>query len=503
MNVADKLLPYQIAPFEQLRDGFKRGLQCQVDFSDMGTGKTYIAAAVAADLKWPVLVVCPFSVKSSWHRAAAHFEDEISVVNYESLITGRSGFGCWENQAIVDRRRPSHYRCTICQRRFETEKSLQGDRCAYHPAGIHCVERRTSSINYGKFIWHSGVRNVFFDEIHRCSGLDSLNAELLVSAKFSGLRILGLSATAAWSPLKLRALGFALGLHGNDKPLLAERGVFTYEAAPDFWKWSRKFGCRRHPQFRGWHWFAGEKQQLEIMAGIRRDILPAKGVRVEVSSIPGFPTVSVQPELFDLPESPDSATAASLAVLDARAGDPELQPEITRRLRARQRSELLAVSTIADLAQDKMDSGCAVAVFANFRQTLEELGKRLGIKTFLDGETTGAERDRIISEFVRNETNCMLVNSAAGGVGVGLHDTGGGGADDPICPRFGIVLPGEDATIFSQVLGRFPRSGSRSHSIYKIALFAGIQEKVYKALMRKCANIEALRSTITDADLTA
>jgi len=496
MNVADKLLPYQVQPFEKLRDGFKNGLQCQVDFSDTGTGKTYVAAAVAADLCLPVLVVCPYSVKSSWVAAAEHFEDEISVVNYESLITGHSGFGCWQNQAIVDQRRPSFLVCSTCQKKFRTELEL-GNPCQYHPTGIHCVERKTESIDYGKFLWHSAVENVWFDEVHRCSGLESLNAEALIAAKREGRRILGISATAAWSPLKMRALGYALDLHGGDKPLLAKRGVFTYERAPDFFGWSRKFGCRRHPAFRGWHWMAGERQQRAIMSEISGLILPSRGVRVRVADVVGFPKVSVHPRLFDLPESPDRATDESLAILDERAGDPELWSEVTKRLRARQRSELLAVSTIADLAQDKLDVGCSVAIFVNFSQTLDELGKRFGITSFVDGRTVGAKRDHILGQFRGGKERLLLLNSAAGGVGVSLDSDPGA-----FSVGYGIVLPGEDAVVFSQVLGRLPRQGGQEFSIYEIFLVAGIQEKVYRNLKRKCANIEALRQTVTDEDLT-
>lgn len=501
-QIESRLFGYQIPPFRKLVDGFRRGIQCQVDFSSTGTGKTYTAAAVAADLCAPVLVICPYSVKSSWAAAFAHFNDEASIINYESLVTGHSGFGCWENQAVVDQRRPSYLVCGICQKKFRTELEL-GNPCQYHPAGIHCVERKTKSIDYGKFLWHSAVRNVWFDEVHRCSGIDSLNAELLIGAKREGRRILGISATAAWSPLKMRALGFALDLHGDAGPIVAKRGLLSFETAPNFYRWSSRFGCRRHPQFRGWHWFAGEKEQVSIMGEIRKCILPARGVRVEVSDVPEFPTVSVQPELFDLPEAPDRATEESLEVLDERAGDPALWSEITRRLRDRQRSELLAVSTIADLAKDKLDAGLSVAIFANFAQTLDELGKRLGVENFLDGRTTGADRDRIIGEFVVNKTRLVLGNSAACGVGVGLHDKGRGLPEEPVCPRYGIVIPGEDAVIFSQVLGRLPRQGGRSHSIYKVFLVAGIQETVFKNLTRKNANIEALRSSVTDADLTA
>lgn len=497
MNVADKLLPYQVQPFERLRDGFKRGLQCQVDFSDTGTGKTYVAAAVAADLRLPVVVVCPYSVKSSWAAAAAHFEDEVSVVNYESLITGRSGFGCWQNQAVVDQRRPTYLVCGTCQKKFRTELEL-GNPCQYHPAGIHCVERKVESIDYGKFIWHSAVQNVFFDEVHRCSGIDSLNAETLVGARRDGRRILGISATAAWSPLKMRALGYALDLHGDSKPLVAKRGPLFYERAPDFWKWSRQHGCRRHPAFRGWHWFASESEQRRIMGTIRDQILPAKGVRISVADVPGFPAVSVQPQLFDLPESPDRATEESLAALDERAGDPELQSAVTQRLRARQRTELLAVSTIVEHAQDRLDAGCSVAIFVNFAQTLDELGKRLDISAFVDGRTVGADRDRIVREFTGGKTRLILLNSAAGGVGISLDADPGA-----FSVGYGIVLPGEDAVVFSQTLGRLPRQGGQEFSIYKVMLFAGVQEKVYKALKKKCSNIEALRSSVTDADLTA
>jgi hypothetical protein len=498
MNVADKLLPYQIAPFEQLRDGFKRGLQAQVDFSDTGTGKTYVAAAIAADLRLPVLVVCPYSVKSSWNAAAAHFEDEISVINYESLVTGRSGFGCWENQAVVDRPRPHFLRCSVCQRRFNSDADLEASPCQYHPAGIHCIERKTLPIDYGKFIWKSAVETIYFDEVHRCSGIDSLNAESLVGAKRDGRRILGISATAAWSPLKMRALGYALDLHGDKTALVEKCGVFTYERAPDYYRWSRRFGCRRHPAFRGWHWFASESEQGRIMGTIGDQILPAKGIRVAIKDVPGFPKVSVSPQLFELPESPDRATAESLAALDERCGDPLLWSEVTRRLRDRQRTELLEVSTIVEHAQDRLDTGCSVAIFVNFSQTLDELGKRFGIEAFVDGRTVGLERDNLLGKFRAGKDRLILLNAAAGGVGISLDSDPGA-----FSIGYGIVVPGEDAVVFSQTLGRLPRQGGQEFSIYKIFLAAGVQEKVYRNLKRKCTNIESLRATVTDADLTS
>src|SRR5690349_4187138 len=97
----DKLRPHQHGPAKRLLD-ILTNYPSAVDFSDTGTGKTYVAAAVANALKLPTLVVVPKVAITAWERAAAHFDDSFSVINYEMLRTGRTPYGKWDNNPPAD-----------------------------------------------------------------------------------------------------------------------------------------------------------------------------------------------------------------------------------------------------------------------------------------------------------------------------------------------------------------------------------------------------------------
>jgi hypothetical protein len=66
------------------------------------------------------------------------------------------------------------------------------------------------------------------DEAHRCAGDDSLNSRMLAAVRRYGIPTICLSATAAESPLKLKALGYVLRLH---------------DGGESYWKFLRDHGC--------------------------------------------------------------------------------------------------------------------------------------------------------------------------------------------------------------------------------------------------------------------
>lgn len=209
-EINSRLRPHQVEPVQQLRT-ILASHQSAVDLSDTGVGKTFVAAAVAALLRIPTLVVCPKIVVSAWHRAAEHFGDTLSVINYEMLFTGRSDFGYWERarEAGISKRE-IFFVCVCCQRVVDFAKFSP---CYCHPRGVHCIDQKKKPQRLGRFIFHDAVKFVIFDEVHRCGALDSLNADVLIAAKRQNIKVLGLSATAACNPLAMRALGFNLDLH--------------------------------------------------------------------------------------------------------------------------------------------------------------------------------------------------------------------------------------------------------------------------------------------------
>lgn len=487
-NILSKLRAHQWEPAQRLYDILSTNPSA-VDFSDTGTGKTFVASAVAVMSRLPTLVVVPKVAITAWERAATHFNDKFSVINYEMLRTGRTPYGKWDNNPPTDFSLEEFFVCQCCQRKFDPF-AVNFEKCYCHPLGIHCGVVKKKPWRYGNFNFHPGVKHVIFDEVHRCNGLDSNNADMLIAARRNGKKILGLSATAACSPIQMRALGFALDLHALDYDTLGGRR--------NFYSWAAHYGCRRIPM-QGMKWMCAESEQRTIMANIRNTIIPARGVRVTVDEIPGFPERDITSELYDLDENTQidrlyNDMASALSVLgDKIAGDKNADHPLTVILRARQKVELLKVPIAVELARDYLEKGYSVAIFVNFRQTLVELGKRLHCSCIIDGSPDGVRnRQKAIDSFQDNSSRLILANSQAGGIAVSLHDLKGG------FPRVGLVFPGFSADTMRQVLGRLHRDGGQSKCHYRVMFAARtVETKVHNRLKVKLNNLDALN----DADL--
>lgn len=488
------LRPHQIAPTNRLV-AILDHYQSAVDFSDMGTGKTFVAAAVATILQLPTLVVCPKVAVTAWERAAARFDEKFSVLGYEKLRTGNTPFGWWDNPLPADADL-DYFKCQCCQLRVDLANAQP---CYTHHLGIHCIETKRKSWNYGKFNFHPGVRLVIFDEGHRCGGLDSLNAEMMIAAKRQNIKMLMLSATAACNPLNMRALGYNLDLH-NDKVdgtlNHPKTGRPIYLAKPNFFRWAAQYGCRRDVRFHGFRWMVGRDRQLQVMAEIRDSFLAQRGVRVTVDEIPGFPERDVTAELFDLEEGGainrlyDEMASAIVELAERSADDISADHPLTKILRARQKVELLKVPVAVELARDYLDKGYSVGIFVNFSQTMSELRARLKCDCFIDGSAAGVKyRQRSIDAFNENTERLILINSEAGGVAVSLPDTSGDH------PRIGLVFPGFSAVTFRQILGRFHRENGKSRCHYRVLFAANtVEVTAHRNLRAKLDNLDQLNS---------
>lgn len=472
------LRPHQVKPVEQLLE-ILRYHQSAVDLSDTGTGKTYVAAAVANRIAVPTLVVCPKIAKNAWRRAAEHFGDSFSIINYERLRTGRTLFGSWTNTPVA---RVETFVCQSCQLPVDPLKPFP---CYCHARGIHCLVARKTDWNYGDFRFSPAIRLIVFDECHRCSGLHSLNSEMLIAARRQGIKILGLSATAACSPLQMRALGYVLDLH-----------TLHPRAGLGYWQWAARYGCRRDATIGpGVHWLVGESKQRTIMADINSKIIPARGVRVRTEEIPGFPEREITAELYDI-EKPEIANSLysemsePLRRLSERTQlDVAPESSLTKILRARQKLELLKVPIARDLALDYLAKGYSVGVFCDFSATLDALAKILDCDCIIDGRRT--DRDSVIARFQSNTSRLILVQNAAGGICISLQDFGGEH------PRIGLVFPTFSIVTMRQVAGRFHRDGGKSKCFYRFMFVANsVEEDVFRAWKSKGNNLDALN----DAD---
>lgn len=409
--------PYQIEAAKQHMSNLTR-YGVTVDGSDTGTGKTFVAAFTAKSLGWPVAVACPKSVIPSWKETLAImgitplFVENLERIRWDQKHARRTKTG-WEWQ-------------------------LPG-RCL-----------------------------LIFDEAHRCTGSDSQNAMLLMSAPKPLMLV---SATLADSPLKMRAVGHQLGIVHWD----------------EWYRWCFTQGCRKNLPFQGLKFTGGE----DILLRLHEKVFGEKGVRIRVKDLgDAFP----ENQIITVPVPVDETSALDqeyLAALDLLEMEAQSAGEML--LRARQKSEHLKLPAVIEMIDDALDQGTSVAVFMNFTDTLDRLRQAFPDAGTIHGGQTADEREEAIRRFQANESRAIFAMVQAGGVGVSLHDIHGGH------PRMSLIFPTWSAVEMRQALGRIHRNGGKTPCIQKI-LFAAdtVEERVRRKVDKKLDNIDL----INDGDMT-
>lgn len=426
-----KLLPHQIEHADHIAAAIAQH-RVALDASDPGTGKTYVACAVAARFGCPVVIITPKATVPSWNIVAAGFGVKpLLITNYEKIRTGR---------------------LPECRR--------QGAR----------------------YVWHLPENAlIIFDECQKCKGRKSLNAKLLIAARAQHLRLLLCSATAASNPLEMRAIGFALGLHAltdfwtwamrhgvSESPL----GIMQYRGGED---------CLRelHRQL-----FPAKGHRMRIA-----EIVDFPDTLIESAVLETGKAKAIQREYDQLRRDLHAAEqAGDKAMLRELAGrmDASRANAMTITLRARQAIELYKVDAMVELALNGLEEGMSVAVFVNFTETIKALAEKLNCPHIICGGQTEEERQACVTAFQKNEIPLLLANIQAGGVGISLHDPSG------VRPRLSIISPTFSATDLRQALGRVHRNGGAA-SIQKICFAAGTcEERTAKACAAKLAHIALL-----------
>lgn len=384
-----------------------------LDASDTGTGKTYVAAEVCRRIGANPVVICPKPLLTAWKETLCQAgRPPVCVINYEKA--------------------------------------------------------RTKT-------WDHLPRTLFiFDEVHRCKGHKTRQGRLLTDVAKCGHPVLMLSATPAQSPLEMKGLGYALGLHNGGS---------------HFWKWCRQHGCIPGK----WGGFEFAKNKQENMASIHRQIFHAgKGCRIKIDDLEGFPENQVIVHSLDMgleiQEEYDSVRAELVALKARCREDKDPEHVLTKILRARQRIELLKVPVLKEMIELKREDGFSVVCFVNFRETLGALEKALAEETsvILGGQSV-EERDANLLAFQNNDTFNLLGTISCAGTGIGAHDIRGDH------PRISLLNPDFSARNFLQALGRIHRAGGKSRCI-QYALFAAgtFEERVRRVVESKRSCLETL-----------
>lgn len=431
-DILSKLKPHQPEIVTKTVSGLATGNF--LNGSDLGTGKTFCALAAAKIMGFKVLAVCRVNSRSMWLEVGKYFgfrDGDVYSVNREALKTGKTEFGHWELGELDHR---------------------DGKRDK-------------------KFVWTLPGNDflLIVDEIHNDSAMtNTANSLMLRAAVSQGLKIMGLSGTAGDDPRKMRAIGYMLGLHQDY----------------DFYQWLFKYGATKDDWNCGLNGkILSTKAGKANLEGLRRKELgrihaqmtaAGRFVRVRKSEIPGFPKCTVSPIAVDLEDTDEinlvyQEMQQELAALKAKTSN---RTELEIIMRARQRTELLEVPGIVGECEEDLAEGASVAIFVNFKDTIRALAERLKTDCIFTGDESQAVRALNLGRFQSDESRVILVNKQAGGESIGLHDQHGN------YPRVGIVIPGFRAVDENQVLGRLPRDGAKTPSIYKILFIKNSLEEV-------------------------
>jgi SNF2 family DNA or RNA helicase len=416
--------------------------QSTLDTSDVGTGKTVVAVKLARALiekGRPVLVVCPKAVIPMWEREfLGEGVSPLTVLNYEKLRGGRTAW---------------------VQKKFKRVMTWKLPENAV----------------------------VFFDEVHNCKGVSTQNAQLLIAATLQGHATHNMSATAAEDPTEMRALGYALGLHSLNATDVKGKKSWT--------RWMSAHGCVQD----SWNkWVPTRRIYFEP---IKERVYSGEEACAHKLTVGHFPD-SFRDNLVFI-DTLDFGDKNAIHNAYAENGiTPRIVEDLIEHgtvggndcvlvdlLRARQLAESYKLPLITNMVEELIEAGHSVPVFLNFRDSIEYLQtslRHLNPQVVQGGQSPQA-RDEALTAFQTDAARVLLVNVAAGGTGVSLHDTLGNHS------RVSLISPSFNAKQHLQTLGRIHRNGAKTDAVQKILVAAGtVEVAVMKSIERKITNMNTI-----------
>lgn len=427
-----------------------------VDMSETGTGKTYAAAAVIREMNRPFVVICPKSVIHQWEKVLKSFKlKAAAVINYELIGRGNTKWMKW--------------------------KKLPDPVVPYQ-------ENATRELPHFKF---DANTLVVVDEGHKCKGNDTSNSWMMVALKLQGYKVLVSSATVATSPLEMKAFGFMTNLHS----------LYNFR---DF---CRVHGAEMMPRYGAMSFNLASEDARKAMLALNSYLFETTkcASRMKVEDFgKQFPESHIVAEAYDLGSNEAKIQAvyddmeSELAKLEEKS-ESYSEHIFAVMMEARRKAELCKVPLFVDMIEDLYDEGKSVVLFLNFTDSVDAVVKRLEkMSKFKDtiGYIVGGQNDKQrvndIEAFQADKKRVMVVNIAAGGTGVSLHDLNGK------FPRASLISPNWSAFNMRQALGRVWRLEGKTKSYQRIVYAAKcIEENICHRVQHKLACLD----TLNDGDL--
>jgi len=392
----------------------------------------------------------------------------------------------------------------VCPASVTTEWETTLLACGVHPDNLLAVhsygyftyrktlKEKRRQFWFGKwlrkdFVWELPKDTVVvFDEVHQCNSQDYTTRSPYLLKGIGdnpSLQAIGLSATYADSPIQMKAIGYALGLHSwsNFKFWAYRYGVIHGEYG----------GLYFGKEYRGENEKAFRKPHVDPVPFLVDMMRPVAQRVGSVDFPPDFPKQQVQTLSVDIEKSPVLDNTYLKTLEQIQKADRPLP--ITTLLRSRQKSEYLKVPAFVEQTLDARREGRSVVAFFNFQASLQEYATQIQKK--LKGAKFGvydgsSDKDR--QAFQANKLHVLAVTMSAGGQSINLHDTDGD------FPRTALISPSYSARELVQALGRTYRANQASVSIAKIIFAAKtVESQVRQQVEAKVARI----NTLTDSDL--
>lgn len=449
-----ELRPHQQEAADAIVESRRRGRPGFLLADSVGLGKTYTAIAGADRLGegLDILVLCPLSVVPHWVRSIRRLDsgrNRWCVVNYD-----------------------------------RAKRLLEAPKFAAEAKRARTRNRRHA--RHGKRMVDWDV--VICDESHRLKNpsTQTFSAVENLAGRGAAFRI-WISATAGQNPLELAYLS----------PLLAQLTGCSVRDLADFEAWCQRQGIKvRRGRFGQWEWERNERD-LAFMRRLLFEQEPPAGLRRRPEDLAGWPEIVRAAVPVALSRRDRELYDKAWQEFRRQVGLPgkgrDSSNPLVAALRFRQKASLVRAPYTAQLVDDLLKDGLAVAVSVEFLDTVRELVGALrsrGVDAVtITGEMAPADREAARVKFQTGEAR-VVVFTVTEGISLHAEDRS---VDDPSSDPRALVVHDIrwSALSMSQVEGRCHRDGQSAVAYYTFAE-GTVEERVVSTVLDRLNDMASM-----------